>query len=39
VLEIDGEEISDQGAISNAFSNFFRGLMGMTAPSHDIEVD
>jgi len=39
VLELDGEELSNQGAISNTFFNFFRGLMGMAAPSHAIEVD
>lgn len=39
LLEIDRVELSDQGAISSAFSDFFRGLMGTTAPSHEIEVD
>ena len=39
MLELDGEKIFDQGAISNAFSNFFHGLMGTTVPSHDIEVE
>ena len=39
VLELDGEELSDKVAISNAFSNLFHELMGTTARSHAIEVE
>jgi len=38
-LEVNRVELSNQDAISNAFSNFFCNLMGTTAPSHDIDVN
>ena len=36
LLKINGEELSNQNAISGAFSNFFCELMGMAASYHDI---
>ena len=39
MLELDREELCEEDAISSAFSNFFRGLMSTTTPSHDIIVD
>ena len=38
-MEVDGVELSNQDAISNPFSNFFRGLMGESAPAFDIGVN
>ena len=39
LLEINGEELSNQNAIIDVFSNFFRELMGTTTPYRDIEVN
>ena len=39
LLEVDGDGLSSQDAISNAFSTFYRSLMGTTTSFYDIGVN
>jgi len=38
LLKINGEQLSNQNAISDAFFNFYRELIITTTPSCDIRV-
>ena len=38
-MEVGGQEISNQDVISEAFSRFFRELLGTSAPQYNLDIN